>query len=507
VEEARAVIAVLEEELKRVTRENEALRQRVDKLCQKLFGRRSEKGSVVVPEQGVLPFAVASGEVEPEASDEDGEQEEERTVVRRRRHRGRRPLPQDLPREFVEIEPPQHELVCESCGAEKQRIGSDRTETMDYVPASFIIREYVRPRYACPCCKEGITQAQLPARPIEKGRPEPGLLAHVVTSKYADHLPLYRIEQIFARHGVEVSRRTLSEWNGAVADLLAPIVKIGIKAQLLDSPWIQCDDTTLEVQVADRTPQIRQGHMWVYGSLLGDQVYDFTWSRSRDGPMEMLEGYQGYLQADAAPGYDELFKQRPEIIEVGCWAHARRYFKEAVSSAPTQAARVVAMIGELYGVERSASGLKPEKRHEMRQQHSRPVLTRLFACLEELGLTVLPKSPLATAVGYALRNRKALERYIEDARLKIDNNGAERAIKPVVIGRKNWLFAGSEAAAHRTAVLLSLVQTCKNYGIDPFAYLRDVIERVSTHPMSRILELTPREWKRLRDEQAARSAA
>jgi transposase len=429
-----------------------------------------------------------------------------RTVVGRI-HRGRRPLP-ELPRETTVIEPPLADRTRPRCQVPKVRIAQDTTEGLDFVPASFVIREYVRPKYACPCCSEGVSQAPLPARPIEKGRAEPGLLAQVVTSKYADHLPLYRQEQIFRRYGVEVTRRTLAEWNGAVADLLQPIVRVGMKEQLFGSPWIQCDDTTLDVQLEVGHPKIRTGHMWVYRGGAGEGVYDFTWVRNRAGPLAMLKGYAGYLQADAAPAFDEIFTTyAPHVLEVGCWAHGRRYFKDAVLSAPVVVAAIITRIGALYGLEKAAKSWSVEQRFALRQQQARPILLKLFATFEELQSTVLPKSPLGEALRYALRNRQALQRYLDDGRLEIDNNGAERAIKPLVLGRKNWLFCGSEAAAHRAAVLLSLVQTCKHLDLDPFHYLRDVIDRVSTHPMSRLAELTPREWKRLHPEAPRRRAA
>jgi hypothetical protein len=354
-----------------------------------------------------------------------------------------------------------------------------------------------------------VVQAVLPARPIEKGRPGPGLLAHVVSSKYADHLPLYRLEQIFERHGVQVTRRTLAEWNGAVADLLAPIVRAMHQEQVRQSPWIQCDDTTLEVQDPSRAPEIRTGHLWVYRGALGEVVYDFTWARNRDGPLKMLANYRGYLQVDAAPAYADVFAQYPEISEVGCWAHARRYFKEALPTAAVPCARTLALIKQLYGIERVASErqLEAPARQRVRQEQARPILAQLQAYLQEQRVAALPKSPLGAAVGYALRNWVALTRYTENGRLRIDNNGAEQALRPIVLGRKNWLFAGSEAAAHRTAILCSLVQTCKHLHLNPFVYLRDVIERVSTHPARLVLELTPREWKRLRRDAGAQAVA
>jgi transposase len=509
LDEARALLETLGTELEAAHREIAALRHRLDRLVRHVFGRRSEKG---VPEgQGLLALPGAAGPIAPDASDEDaGPTAEEAAApapARRRRHPGRRRLPEDLPRERLEIAPRAEDLRCPDCTTPKVRVREEVTEGLDYQPASFFIREYVRGVYVCPGCESPPSEPPLPARPIEKGRPEPGLLAHVVTSKYGDHLPLYRLEQIFARHGVVVTRRTLAEWNGAVADLLAPVVTRGIQVELLASPWIQCDDTTIDVQVDDRKPNIREGHLWAYRGMGGDVVYDFTWVRNGEGPERMLAEYRGYLQADAAPAYDSLFERHPDIVEVGCWAHARRYFKDAVASAAAVAVPMLMLIRELYAIERTAADRAADARRAAREERAVPLLERIRKWLKELQPTVLPKSPLAEAIGYVLGNWEALTRYTKDGRLQIDNNGAERAIKPVVLGRKNWLFCGSEPAAHRAAVLLSLVQTCKHVGVDPFVYLRDVIDRVSTHPMARIGELTPRQWRQLRQTPKADQAA
>jgi len=505
----QAVLDELSSEIQRLNKENAVLRQRIQFLTHRLFGRRSEKGVPVV-EQGVLPFEpVVAGPVQPETTDESRRDDTAEGTPVRRLHPGRRRLPADLPRERIELVPPASERHCAACDTAKVRIGADTTEELDYVPASFVIREYVRPKFACASCQQGVVQAALPTRPIEKGRPGAGLLAHVVSSKYADHLPLYRQEQIFERHGVEVTRRTLSEWNGAVAAMLEPIVRAMHRDQVCQSPWIQCHDTTLDVQDPRRAPEIRTGHIWVYRGEGGEVVYDFTWARNRDGPLKTLADYRGYLQVDAAPAYDDVFAQRPEIIEVGCWAHARRYFKEAMPTAAVACAQVLAMIGQLYGIERSANDkhLDAPARQRLRQEQTRPILEKLRAYLQEQQATALPKSPLGTASGYTLRNWTALTRYTDDGRLRIDNNGAEQALRPIVLGRKNYLFAGSEAAAHRTAILCSLVQTCKHLQLDPFVYLRDVIHRVVTHPARLVLELTPRQWKRLRQESSAKAVA
>src|SRR6202790_4825144 len=261
-------------------------------------------------------------------------------------------------------------------------------------------------RYAWARCQKGVVEAVLPARPIEKGRPGPGLLAHVVSSKYADHLPLYRLQQIFERHGVQITRRTLSEWNGAVADLLEPIVRVMHREQVCRSPWIECDDTTLDVQDPSRAPEIRTGHLWVYRGELGEVVYDFTWSRNRDGPLKMLAHYRGYLQVDAAPAYDDVFAQSPGIIEVGCMAHARRYFKEALPTAAVPCAQTLALIKQLYGIERVASDkrLDAPARQRLRQEQALPLLAKLQGYLQDQRAAALPKSPLGAAIGYALRN-------------------------------------------------------------------------------------------------------
>ena len=493
LESARALIAELVEQ-------NEKLRHQLAHLTKYVFGRRSEKGADV-PEQCVLPFASAAGEVGAASADEEPPQTEVKSHERRK-HPGRKALPKELPREQVVLDVSAEDKHCCGCDQPKVRIGCDSTETLDYKPASLFIREYMRPKYACPRCQDGVLQQSLPIRPIEKGRPEPGLLAHVIASKYAYHLPLYRQEQIFSHQGVGITRNLMSEWNGAVADLLKPLAET-IHGQILESRYIQSDDTGIEVQGADG---YRNGHLWVYRGEHGEVSYDFSWQRNREGPMKRLKGYGGYLQADAAPAYDEVYRQYADIKEVGCWAHARRYFKEAQATSPVQASQVVVLIGELYGIEKSIKPLDEAERQHQREQRAKPVLERNHGYLREIEPQALPKSPLGQAITYALNQWQALNRYIEHGALEIDNNAAERAIKPIVLGRKNWLFIGSEAAAHRTCVLLTLVNTCKAYQINPFEYLRDVIERVSTHPMPRIAELTPRQWKQLR-QQAASAAA
>lgn len=411
---------------------------------------------------------------------------------------GRKPLPEHLPRKVVQHDVPEAELTCAQCGQKLAKFGEEVTEELEFAPASFFVREHRRAKYACKSCQGSVVTADLPPRPIEKGLPGPGVLAQVAVSKYADHLPLYRLEGIFARHGVEVRRSTLADWIGQTADLLAPIVE-EMKKDTLRSKVVQTDDTPVPVQDDEKEGKTRKGSLWVYR---GDEdhphtVYDFTPTHSRDGPMRYLGDYSGYLQADAYKGYDAIF-QNEKVVEVACWAHARRYFFEAQSTDPPRSKAALGYIQRLYHVEELAKNLSAKARGLLRREQSRPILLEFKQWLDAQGLLALPESEMGKAIGYALGQWSALTRYIEDGDLAIDNNAAENALRGVAIGRKNWLFAGSDAGGRRAAILYSLIETCKRHDIDPFEYLRDVIDRVLTHPASRVAELIPSNWKALR---------
>lgn len=487
----QGLIAELREQLRTSQRDNERLRHQVEQLARRLYGRKTER---VDPHQGVLDLGPgAETAADPTAApgpapDPAGE------APRPRKRHGRTQLPKDLPRTRIVLEPAAADLVCSGCQGAKRRIGADITEELEYEPAVVYINEYERPKYACPQCEAGVVQAVLPARAIEKGRPGPGLLAHVVVAKYSEHLPLYRQELIFPRAGVVLSRRTLCDWVRAAAELVEPIVVHLKQTAVLASKVIHSDDTPITVQDRAHPGGSRTGYLWVYGGEHGDLVYDFTPSRSRDGPLTFLGNYAGYLQADAYAGYDEVFKTG-RVIEVGCWAHARRYFFEAVKTALEPATLLLALIRQLYGVEREAKDLDAAGRWELRRAQSIPVLAQIADTLDDLVPQHLPKSPMGEAIGYTRRQWRALTRYVDDGDLAIDNNASERALRMVAVGRKNWLFTGSDAGGRRAAILYSLIGTCKRIGIDPFAYLRDVLARVATHPMRRISELTPRGWK------------
>lgn len=485
-----------------------ALQHQVAQLQRMLFGRRSETLPADHPSQGFLFGRIEPQEpqAEPDATqasteatapeNESSAEDEEPAPARRTRHRGRRPLPTHLMRCVHEIHPSQEEQTCPSCHHGKTIFGTDVTEELEMIPARFFVNRYVRHKYACPHCQGSVSQGALPPRPLDKGIPGPGVLADLVASKYAEHLPLYRMQERYRRAGIELTRSTLCDWVSHVAGLAAPIVE-ALKRMVISSRKIHTDDTPITVLDPGAKPVgSRRGYMWVYIGDHDDVVFDFTDSHQRDGPASFLADYRGYLQADAFSGYDGIYTNGL-IWEVACWAHARRKFYDTLVHYPTESRRILDLIGRLYAVESRARALKvkPERLLTWRERFSRRRLAQLRRYLDHLAPQVLPKSPLGKAISYTLRNWKALNRYTEAPWLNIDNNHSERQIKQLVIGRKNWLFAGSEDGARNAAILFSVIVSCKLAGVDPFAYLRDVLTRIQTHPADRIHELIPREWK------------
>lgn len=475
-------------------------------LKRQLFGRKSEK---LDPNQRLL-FENLYEEIQGKIAEQEQNQEEKRSSRKpssRRRHPGRKALPAELPREEIILEPDAAEKTCSACGSMKEPIGREVTEKLDYRPASFFVKQYIRPKYACKQCQGEVAIGDLPAMAVDKGLCGEGLLAHIITSKYCDHSPLNRLEGIIQRHGVALSVSTMCDQVGRCADLLAPLVQ-RMHRRLLSSPKINTDDTGIPVQSASRKGSTYTGYLWAYISAAREVVFDFTPTRSREGPLRLLKEYQGKVQADAFSGYDALFRQ-PGVMEVGCHAHARRKFEYALDSDPVRAAQMLALWSRLYEIERRAKqeSYDAARLLDLRQKASRPLLAEMHTMLEAYQREALPKSPLGQAVTYALNQWAALERYTEDPILEIDNNLAERVLRMVVIGRKNYLFAGSEAGAKRAATLYSLTATCKLHGVDPFAYFRDVLARVSIHPAGRIDELLPAQWKSLQNQTHAPAPA
>jgi transposase len=484
---ARALIASLHDQLTTSQREIAALRHELDILCQRLFGKKSER---VDPRQLKLALEQLANERGPVT--EPVEMDSGETPVRghtRRRPTGRRPLPAHLPRRRVEIDIADGEKQC-ACGHTRTRIGEDVSEKLEYEPASFVVIETVRPKYACPQCHEGIVEAPAPPQAVEKSLASEGLLAHVVVSKYVDHLPLHRLEGIFAREGLNLPRSTLCGWVADVATALTPIGD-QLRREIVAADYLQTDDTS--ITVLDERGGSFKGRIWTYLDPLTTQVvFDATRTHERDGPAAWLADFRGKLQADAYSGYDGLY-QSGRVIEIGCWAHARRPFVEAFMT-DTSAALMIALIQQLYQVEHQAADLDPEDRRALRQEQSVPLLAKIDAERQALGQIVLPKSPVGEAVRYLTNQWTALQRFVDDGRVAIDNNRAENQLRLVAVGRKNWLFAGSFEGARRAALLYSLVQSCKLIDLPPFAYLKDVLRRLPTHPHRLIHQLTPRGW-------------
>jgi hypothetical protein len=358
-----------------------------------------------------------------------------------------------------------------------------------------------------------VVSAVKPAMPIAKGLPGPGLLAQVIVSKYFDHLPLYRQQHIFARQGISIARSTMCDWMAASAELLGPLYELMVAA-VMQSLWLHTDDTPVKNQghAPDATATAR---FWIYA---GDRthpynVFDFTINRKRDGPQQFLKDFHGYLHADAFSGYDALYLPSPRadgapIKEVACNAHARRKFHEARGSDLLHSHQALAYYGQLYALERAANTnqFDDAQRLQMRQDFAVPILAKFHAWLEEQRAQVLPKSPMAEAIGYALNNWTALSRYTEAGFLSIDNNLAEREMKRIAIGRKNWLHVGSDKGGQTAAVLFSFTATCHRLGIEPWAYLQDILSRLPVTPAAQLAELLPDRWQAARQQAAASRA-
>ena len=505
-EELEAENFRLRQELNSVKLSNEDLRAKVQALQRRTYGRRSEK---LDPNQLLFEFAKLAEEATKELEEESKEasevadEEPEAPAKKKKPRRGRKPIPENLPRKREVLEPREEERVCAGCHTEKVAIGEKVTEELEYVPARLYVREIVRVSYACPHCKEGVVTPALPPRPIDRGRPGPGLLAHVAVSKYADHLPLYRQEKIFEREGIELSRKTLCHWLGEVAGLLEPLYDV-LRSDILRAKCVQADETPVQVMDPSFPGRTRRGYLWAYAKPWAEVVFDFTSTRSRDGPSQFLKGYSGVLQTDAYSGYNEVLRSGG-ITHLGCWAHARRGFYAARGEAPEETHVILGAIQALYRIERRAkdAGVSPQARAELRRAEAVPILETLLALIGDLSGKVLPRSKLGEAVGYALNQWSSLVRYVEVGEAEIDNNSIEHAIRAIAIGRKNWLFLGDpQGGGLRAEVLYSLLGTCRRLEVNPFEYLRDVIDRVSTHPHSRIAELLPRAWKAARAEGA-----
>ena len=481
-----------------------------DQLLRRFVQPTTEK---LAPDQLRLSFPdeLAPAPVETTAPEAAGSSDEGKPPrSKRRNEHGRKKLPANLERVPNRIEPPTDQLVC-ACGKHKVEIRCETSEQLERKPATLYVIETIRPIYACPDgCEQSVVCAPAPYAWIDRSLGGPGLHAWALVAKFGDHLPLHRISGILMREGARVATSTLGDWVKFDADALYPIY-LAILKDVLGSPIVRTDDTSIRVLDPGTQPEgAYNGRVWAYLGVEPSDVF-FAFSETRtnadpEGCHALLQGFVGYLQADASNGYDALFKNE-KIRECGCWAHCRRKWHEARAAFPVQAAKALGLIQKLYWVERDAKleELGPEARHALRLARSQPILEEFFAWAKRIAPEAVPKSLLAIALGYALNQEVALRRYLEDGRLKIDNNDTERALRHVVTGRKAWLFAGNDKGGRRTAVLSTLVYSCKMLGIDPVGYLTDVLKKLTTHPGALVHELTPRRWLASRNEAPATS--
>jgi transposase len=413
-----------------------------------------------------------------------------------RKGHGRRPLPAHLPRVVKLHQVPPADRACSCCGRERTLIDYEISETLDFVPGSLRVISHQREKLACRHCEEsGVVIAPPAPKLVERGLFEPGFLAQVLVAKYQDHVPLTRLGRIFAREGVELASSTLSDIVAEAHEALEPLAR-RIQEQALASHVLQVDDTGIKVLDKDSPAGALRGHLW---AMVGDQRWAaFSFSRTWEGkwPLALLRGRRGWMQADAYAGFDAIYKLG-NAIEVGCWAHARRGLFECVEAGDARAAIGLEWIQRLYKIEADASdeGLDPEQRKLRREERSRPVLEALRAWLIEQHGQAPPKSPLARAIGYCIRQWEALLRFVSDGRVSIDNTACERVLRPIALGRRNYLFAGSETGACRAATMYSLLGSAALSSIEPWGYLRDVLQKlIDGWPQSRIDELLPPAW-------------
>jgi transposase len=456
------------------------LREQNALLIQRLFGRKSEQTiDPDSPQLEIFNEAESLVEAAPEAVVDDVEEE----VVAPTKRRGKRkPLPAELPRVEVVHELPEHELTC-ACGCRKQVIGEETSEQLEIIPMQIRVIKHIRKTYACKGCETAPITADKPAQLIEKSMASPSVLAMLLSTKYVDGTPLYRFEKILNRHGIDIPRQTLARWVIQCGEHLQPLLNL-MRDKLLDYPVLHCDETRVQVLKEPGREPSSQSWMWVQTGGPPDRpviLFDYSTSRAQEVPLRLLAGYRGYLMTDDYAGYNAVAAQAG-VERLACWAHARRKFVEAQKVQPKgktgRADIALGMINKLYGIERGLKDVSDEQRHHGRQQHSLPLLAQLRAWLEKTQPQVTAQNALGKAVKYLASNWSRLERYVEGGHLPIDNNAAERAIRPFVIGRKNWLFSDTPKGATASAQIYSLIETAKANGQEPYAYLRHILERL-----------------------------
>jgi transposase len=486
--ELKALILSQHEQLLSRDNEIEHLKLMIAKLRRMQFVRSSEKLDRQIDQLELRLEELQASQTEDKAGTAAS------AVVRAVARPVRRPLPEHLPRETRKYPPKQE--VCPDCGGKLKPLGEDVSEMLEYVPEHFKVIRQVRPKLACASC-DRIVQAEAPSRPIERGMAGPGLLAHVLVSKYCDHLPLYRQSDMYAREGVELDRSTLADWVGGTSRLLEPLVE-ELRRHVMAADKLHGDDTPVPV-LAPGKGKTKTGRLWTYvrdDRPAGDTTPPAVWfaytpDRKGEHPQVHLSNFTGTLQADGYAGYDQVY-EGGRIQEAACLAHVRRKFYDLhVAHKSPVAAEALERIGALYAIEKEIRGRPPGERREIRNARSRPLMESLKQWLEETLGKLSRKSDTAKAVRYALGRWEALMRYCDDGRIEIDNSAAERSLRAVVLGRKNFLFAGSDAGGERAAAMYSLLGSAKLNGLNPEAYLRQVLSRIADYPINRVEELLP----------------
>jgi len=501
IQSCHGIIQELVETVRKQGRDYERLRSMYENLVQHRYGRKSERLEDIAPSL-LLPFVqdyLKEHEKQPEEKKPAPKEEFEEITYTRKKGHGRKAIPDSLERERRVYDIEDAEKTCQCCGDQLQVFGEQTSEQLDFIPARLYVIEHVQLKYACKQCQENVKVAEKPRQPIEKGIAASGLITHVAVSRFADHLPYYRQEGIFKRHNIDISRSSMCDWMISLAELLQPLL-IEMTRRVLLSKVIGTDDTTVQLQDEMKSKKTRTARLWVYYGNKDHpyNVYDFTPTRERAGPERFLQTYQeGYIQADAYPGYDGIFNDKERNVkELLCWAHARRKFHEAQKSDPELSHSAIAMIKLLYQVEKDIKDKPSETKYSVRQKRSVPILNNIKQWLGSITLErALPQSPIRGAINYALNGWDALCRYTEDGDFDIDNNATERLMRPIAIGRKNWLFIGSVKGGQTAATLFSVVQSAKRHNLNVFTYLKDVIERISDHPANQIHKLLPDQWK------------
>lgn len=487
------------EEYQRLQQDYLLLKHQFEQLKRMIFGTKSER---FVPDS--LP-----GQLSLDLNIEQAEQAPvptEKISYDRKKHRpinitphGRLPIDASLPRRRFEIEPQE-----DTSGM--KRMGEEITEELDYRPGSFWVNQYVRPKYAVPQPEPDSTTeeqaavviAPMPSRPIEKGIPSAGLLAYILLSKTADHLPLYRIGKMFERQGVNIPAATMTDWFKAACNLIKPLYEAQ-KRLALAADYLQMDESPIKVLESETKGKTHRGYMWVCRAPVQNLVFfSYNSGRSAEEPTKLLKNFKGTLQSDGYGVY-EMFEPRSEITLAACLAHARRKFSEAQSNDKARANAVLTKIQALYEVERGAKEkqLNASERLALRQELSRPIFDQLGEYLKKELLELLPKSPIGQAIAYSLHRWKKLEQFLFDGRVEIDTNLLENKIRPLALGRKNYLFAGNDEAAQRLAIAYSLMAGCKINDINPQTWLRDVLFRLPDTPVNQVEQLLPHNWKPL----------